>query len=151
MWGALLVGVFIFGLAYVYNYAGMAASLAFGFAKIGWAFIIVAPVLGWIGVALSGSNTSTNAMFGAIQMLVGKLLGFPALLLPTLNSVGAEIGKPVAPQTASVGVATTRFVRNEGAVIRHNMGWTFFLLGYLVVIGIACYFFFPGVVTLPAG
>jgi lactate permease len=129
----------------------MAASLAFGFAKIGWAFIIVAPVLGWIGVALSGSNTSTNAMFGAIQMLVGKLLGFPALLLPTLNSVGAEIGKPVAPQTASVGVATTRFVRNEGAVIRHNMGWTFFLLGYLVVIGVACYFVFPGVVTLLAG
>jgi lactate permease len=111
----------------------------------------VAPVLGWIGVALSGSNTSTNAMFGAIQMLVGKLLGFPALLLPTLNSVGAEIGKPVAPQTASVGVATTRFVRNEGAVIRHNMGWTFFLLGYLVLIGIACYLFFPAVVTLPAG
>ena len=111
----------------------------------------MAPVLGWIGVALSGSNTSTNAMFGAIQMLVGKLLGFPALLLPTLNSVGAEIGKPVAPQTASVGVATTRFVRNEGAVIRHNMGWTFFLLGYLVVIGVACYFVFPGVVTLLAG
>jgi lactate permease len=151
MWGALLVGVFIFGLAFVYNYAGIAASLAFGFAKIGWAFIIVAPVLGWIGVALSGSNTSTNAMFGAIQMLVGKLLGFPALLLPTLNSVGAEIGKPVAPQTASVGVATTRFVRNERAVIRHNMGWTFFLLGYLIVIGIACYSFFPAVVSLPAG
>ncbi len=148
MWGAMLVGVFIFGLAYVYNYAGIAASLAFGFSKIGWAFIIVAPVLGWIGVALSGSNTSTNAMFGTFQMLVGKLLGFPALLLPTLNSVGAEIGKPVAPQTASVGVSTTSYVRKEGAVIRHNMGWTFFLLAYLVLIGIACYFFFPGVVSL---
>jgi lactate permease len=151
MWGALLVGVFIFGLAYVFNYSGMANSLASGFSTLGPWFVIVAPILGWIGVALSGSNTSTNAMFGAIQMLVGKLLGFPALLLPTLNSVGAEIGKPVAPQTASVGVATTRFVRNEGAVIRHNMGWTFFLLGYLVVIGVACYFVFPGVVTLLAG
>ena len=150
MWGALLVGVFIFGLAYIYNYAGIAASLAFSFSKVGWAFIIVAPILGWIGVALSGSNTSTNAMFGTFQMLVGKLLGFPAMLLPTLNSVGAEIGKPVAPQTASVGVSTTRFVRNEGAVIRHNMGWTFFLLAYLVLIGIACYFFFPGVMAQPA-
>jgi lactate permease len=72
------------------------------------------------------------------------LLGFPVLLLPTLNSVGAEIGKPVAPQTASVGVSTTRFVRNEGAVIRHNMGWTFFLLAYLIGIGVVVYLFFPG-------
>lgn len=148
MWGALLVGVFIFGLAYVFNYSGMAASLAFTFSKIGPAFLIVAPILGWIGVALSGSNTSTNAMFGAFQNIVGKLLGFPTLLLPSLNSVGAEIGKPVASQTASVGVSTTRFVRKEGVVIRHNMGWTFFLLGYLIVIGIACYFFFPSVATL---
>jgi lactate permease len=138
MWGALLVGVFIFGLAYVYNYSGMAASLASAFSKIGIAFILVAPVLGWIGVALSGSNTSTNAMFGKFQALVGQILGFPPLLLPTLNSVGAEIGKPVAPQTASVGVSTTKFVRNEGAVIRHNMGWTFVLL-----IGVAAYWFFP--------
>ena len=149
MWGALLVGVFIFGLAYVYNFAGIAGSLAFAFSKIGWAFLIVAPILGWIGVALSGSNTSTNAMFGSFQNIVGKLLGFPPLLLPTLNSVGAEIGKPVAPQTASVGVSTSRFVRNEGAVIRHNMGWTFALLVYLIAIGIACYFFFPGVADLP--
>jgi lactate permease len=148
MWGALLVGVFIFGLAYVYNYSGMAGSLAFAFSKIGWAFIIVAPVLGWIGVALSGSNTSTNAMFGTFQAIVGKLLGFPLLLLPALNSVGAEIGKPVAPQTASVGVSTTRFVRNEGEVIRHNMGWTFVLLAYLIVIGIACLGLFPAIAVL---
>ncbi len=149
MWGAMLVGIFIFGLAYIYNFAGMAASLATGFSKIGPAFIIVAPILGWIGVALSGSNTSTNAMFGFFQVTVGKLLGFPVLLLPSLNSLGAEVGKPVAPQTASVGVSTSRFVRNEGEVIRHNMGWTFILLGYLVVIGVCFYFFAPGVMTLP--
>jgi lactate permease len=148
MWGALLVGVFIFGLAYVYNFSGMAASLASAFSKIGIAFILIAPVLGWIGVALSGSNTSTNAMFGKFQALVGQILGFPPLLLPTLNSVGAEIGKPVAPQTASVGVSTTRFVRNEGAVIRHNMGWTFVLLAYLILIGVACYWLFPSAFAL---
>ncbi|HEX8989807.1 MAG TPA: L-lactate permease [Rhodocyclaceae bacterium] len=141
MWGALLVGVFIFGLAYVFNFSGMASSLANAFSKFGIAYIVIAPLLGWIGVALSGSNTSTNAMFGAFQVMVGKLLGFPPLLLPTLNSVGAEVGKPVAPQTASVGVATSRFVRNEGEVIRHNMGWTFFLLGYLMLIGVGFYLF----------
>lgn len=144
MWGALLVGFFIFGLAYVYNFSGMAASLAEAFSKLGGIFILLAPILGWIGVALSGSNTSTNAMFGAVQSLVGKLLGFPALLLPTLNSVGAEIGKPIAPQTASVGVSTSRFVRNEGEVIRHNMGWTIVLLGYLILIGLLFYLFVPG-------
>jgi lactate permease len=148
MWGACLVGVFIFGLAYVYNYSGMAASLAKAFSSLGAAFIVVAPILGFIGVALSGSNTSTNAMFGKFQALVGQVLGFPPLLLPTLNSIGAEIGKPIAPQTASVGVSTSRFVRNEGAVIRHNFGWTLVLLAYLILISVACYWFFPGIANL---
>ena len=148
MWGAMLVGVFIFGLAYVFNYSGMAASLAKGFSGMGTAFIVVAPILGFIGVALSGSNTSTNAMFGKFQALVGAQLGLPPLLLPSLNSVGAEIGKPVAPQTASVGVSTSKFVRKEGDVIRHNMGWTFILLGYLIVIAVVFYFAHPRAMEL---
>ena len=148
MWGACLVGVFIFGLAYTFNYSGMAASLAKGFSSMGTAFIIVAPILGFIGVALSGSNTSTNAMFGKFQALVGTQLGLPPLLLPSLNSVGAEIGKPVAPQTASVGVSTSKFVRKEGEVIRHNMGWTFILLAYLILIAIGCYLAHPAAMTL---
>ncbi len=143
MWGACLVGVFIFGLAYTFNFSGMASSLAKGFSSFGTAFVVVAPILGFIGVALSGSNTSTNAMFGKFQALVGVQLGFPPFLLPSLNSVGAEIGKPVAPQTASVGVSTSKFVRNEGEVIRHNMGWTFVLLAYLIIIGIGFHFFSP--------
>jgi lactate permease len=149
MWGACLVGVFIFGLAFVFNFSGMAGSLAKAFSALGPYFIVVAPILGFIGVALSGSNTSTNAMFGKFQALVGQLLGFPLMLLPTLNSVGAEIGKPIAPQTASVGVSTSEFVRNEGEVIRHNFGWTLVLLAYLVLIGVACYLFFPGIAVLP--
>jgi lactate permease len=148
MWGACLVGVFIFGLAYIYNYSGMAASLAKAFSSLGMAFIVVAPILGFIGVALSGSNTSTNAMFGKFQALVGQILGFPPLLLPTVNSVGAEIGKPVAPQTASVGVSTTRFVRNEGEVIRHNFLWCLAVLVYLILIAVACYLFFPGIAKI---
>jgi len=139
MWGALLVGVFIFGLAFVFNFAGLGNSLAYGFSRIGKPFILLAPILGWIGVALSGSNTSTNALFGGFQLTIGRLLNFPVTLLPTLNSVGAEVGKPVAPQTASVGVSTSRYVRNEGTVIRHNMAWTLVLLGYLVVIGLVFY------------
>ena len=111
MWGALLVAPIIFGLAQVFNYSGMASTLAYGFSRVGTWFILLAPILGWIGVALSGSNTTTNALFGGFQYSVGSLLKMPLLLLPSLNSVGAEVGKPVAPQTTSVGVATTSYVR----------------------------------------
>ena len=75
---------------------------------------------------------------------MGRLLGFPVLLLPSLGSAGAEVGKPVAPQTASVGVSTSKFVRNEGQVIRHNMGWTLVLLGWLILVGLLYYFLLPG-------
>jgi lactate permease len=144
MWGALLVAPIIFGLADVFNYSGMANTMAHGFAQIGPTFLILSPIVGWIGVALSGSNTSTNALFGGFQYSVGGLLHMPALLLPSLNSVGAEIGKPIAPQTASVGVATSQFVRREGQVIRHNLAWTLVLLAYLILVAL----FYRGV--LPA-
>jgi lactate permease len=136
MWAALLVAPIIFGLADVFNYSGMANTMAYGFSRIGPAFLILAPIVGWIGVALSGSNTSTNTLFGGFQASVGGLLHMPALLLPSLNSVGAEVGKPIAPQTASVGVATSKFVRREGQVIRHNLPWTLVLLAYLLLIAL---------------
>jgi lactate permease len=148
MWGALLVAPFIFGLANIFNYAGMANSMANGFSKIGPVFVVLAPVLGWIAVALSGSNTSSNAVFGAFQLSVAKLLGAPPLLFPSLNSVGAEVGKPVAPQTASVGVATTSMVRKEGDVIRYNMSWTLVILAYLILIALLFYFVFPNAMQL---
>ena len=148
MWGALLVAFFILAIAYTFVFTGMANSLAFGLSKIGVFYVLLAPILGWIGVALSGSNTATNAMFGPVQMLTGKLLNMPVLLLPTLNSVGAEVGKPIAPQTASVGVSTSKLVRSEGQVIRHNMGWTLAVLAYLVLLAAVFYFLLPNVMTL---
>ena len=143
MWGALLVAFFIFALAYIFVFTGMANSLAFGLSKIGVFFVVLAPILGWIGVALSGSNTSTNAMFGPVQAVTGRLLNLPVLLLPSFNSVGAEVGKPIAPQTASVGVSTSKFVRSEGQVIRHNMGWTLVVLAYLILIAVLFYYALP--------
>jgi lactate permease len=147
-WGALLVAPIIFGLATVFNYSGMATTLAYGFSRVGTWFILLAPLLGWIGVALSGSNTSTNALFGGFQYAVGGLLRMPLLLLPSLNSVGAEVGKPIAPQTTSVGVSTSSYVRREGEVIRHNFGWTLVLLGYLILIGLLYYYVLPEAMRL---
>jgi len=148
MWGALLVAFFIFALAYIFVFTGMANSLAYGLSKIGVFFVVLAPILGWIGVALSGSNTATNAMFGPVQALTGRLLNLPILLLPSFNSVGAEVGKPIAPQTASVGVSTSKLVRSEGQVIRHNMGWTLVMLAYLIVISAVFYFFLSSWMSL---
>jgi lactate permease len=147
-WGALLVAPIVFGLATVFNYSGMASTLAYGFSRVGTWFILLAPLLGWIGVALSGSNTSTNALFGGFQYAVGGLLRMPVLLLPSLNSVGAEVGKPVAPQTTSVGVSTSSYVRREGEVIRHNFGWTLVILGYLILIGVFYYYVLPDAMRL---
>lgn len=144
MWGAFLVGPIVFGLADVFNYSGMANSLANGFAKAGTWFVVLSALIGWIGIALSGSNTSTNAVFGGFQLSVARILGAPLLLFPSLNSVGAEVGKAIASQTASVGVSTSKYVRQEGTVIRYNLPGS---LAYLViVVGIGClyYFWFPG-------
>jgi lactate permease len=148
MWGALLVGPFIFGLAYVYSYSGMGTSLAHWFSSAGAAFIVLSPILGWIAVALSGSNTSANALFGGIQLSVARLLGAPPLLFPSLNSVGAETGKPIAPQTTSVGVSTTKYVRKEGVVIRNNLGWTLVILLWLIAIGCLYYYVLPSAMRL---
>lgn len=143
MWGALLVAFLVFALAYVFVYTGMANSLAYGFSKIGVFFVVLAPILGWIGVAISGSNTSTNAMFGPVQAVTGRLLNLPVLLLPTFNSIGAEVGKPISPHTASVGVSTSKLVRSEGQVIRHNMGWTLVLLAYLILLSLLFTYVLP--------
>lgn len=139
MWAALLVAPLVFGIATVFNYAGLANSMARGVVGLGPAFILVAPLLGWVAVAMSGSNTSANTIFGVFQMSVGRLLGAPPLLFPALNSVGAAVGKPVAPQTASVGVATTGLTGDEGRVIRYNAGWTLALLTYVVAVGLLFY------------
>jgi L-lactate permease len=101
------------------------------------------PFLAWSPSSSPGPALASNAVFGSFQATVGKLLHAPALIFPSLNSVGAEVGKPVAPQTASVGVSTTKFVRNEGQVIRHNMPWTLVILAYLIGVGALYYFVLP--------
>ncbi len=127
----------------------MANSLAYGLSKIGIFFIVLAPILGWAGVVLSGSKYHHKRYsFGPVQAVIGRLLHLPALFLPSLNSVGAEVGKPVSPQTASVGVSTSKLVRSEGQVIRHNMPWTLIMLAYLILIALLFHYAFPNLMSL---
>lgn len=143
-WGGILTGLFVVGLAYVFNFSGMAYSLAWKASDLGFLFIIVSPLFGWIGCALSGSNTSSNALFGVFQLTTARLAGLPIGLTPALNSVGAELAKPVAPQTASAGVSTTKYVRKEGIVIRANLPWAIGILLYLILIGVIYAVLAPG-------
>ena len=100
----------------------------------------------------NGGAIPENALYTVVAMpedtVVGRLLNLPVLLLPSFNSVGAEVGKPIAPQTASVGIATSKLVRSEGQVIRHNMGWTLITLGYLIFLSIVFYYLFPNLMSL---
>jgi len=104
----------------------------------------------WAGsrFALVGSNTSSNAVFGHFQYSVAKLLHAPVLLFPSLNSLGAEVGKPIAPQTASVAWRPPGSSATRGQVIRYNLGWTLVILAYLILIGLFFYFVIPGSVSL---
>ena len=117
MWGALLVGPFIFGLAYVFSYSGMANTMANGFAKVGTRLD---------GAARRRPRLDRRGPLGQQHLIQRPVRGVPAVggqapagrttapMLPSLNSVGAEVGKPVAPQTASVGVSTTNYCAQRG-------------------------------------
>jgi lactate permease len=74
---------------------------------------------------------------------MGQLLGLPPLLLPSTQSVGGELGKPVAPQTVSAGVSTTEYVRREGEVIRNNMKYSIALVFVLIIISIFYWLIYP--------
>ncbi|ABL88510.1 L-lactate permease [Pyrobaculum islandicum DSM 4184] len=142
-WGAVLTGIFVISLAFVFNFSGMAYSLAYLASGLGIWFIFISPFLGWLGAALTGSNTSSNALFGPFQAAMGTLLGLPQGLLPGLQTIGGELGKPVAPQTVSAGVSTTEYVRREGEVIRNNLKYSIGLVFLLLLIGIAYLTLYP--------
>jgi lactate permease len=99
------------------------------------------------GRAVGGQHLHERAVRW-FQYAVGGIQHLPLLLFPSLNSTGAEVGKPVAPQTTSVEVSTSSYVRREGEVIRHNFGWTLVILGYLILIGLFYYFVLPEAMRL---
>ena len=132
--GAILTSIFVFSLAYTFNFVGFAYSIALYASQLGLLFFIISPFLGALGAALTGSNTSSNAIFGKIQYLTGIKLGFPPALLPIANSTGAELAKPIAPQTVSVGVTTSKYIGKEGEIIKNNFKYVLFLVSVLMLI-----------------
>jgi len=116
IWLAVVTVCLIVGLAFLMNYSGLAYTLGKGVASVGAIFVILSPFLGWVAVFLSGSDTSGNALFGNLQVVASKQLGFNPVLFAAANSSGGVMGKMISPQNIATGVSVTELKGREGEV-----------------------------------
>lgn len=132
---AVLTVCMIVGLAFLLNYSGMSYTLGLGLAGVGALFPLVSAFLGWVAVFLSGSDTSGNALFGNLQVVAARQLGFDPVLMAATNSSGGVMGKMISLQNIATGVSTTALKGKEGAVFARTFKHSVFLtllLGSLV-------------------
>jgi lactate permease len=145
---AVLTVVLIISLAYLMNYSGLNYTLGKGVASAGVFFPLLSPFLGWVAVALSGSDTSGNALFGNLQVVAARQLELSPVLIAATNSSGGVMGKMISPQNIATGVSTVGMQGQEGAVFArtfiHSIVLTL-LLGVLVFLQqYVLHFMIPG-------
>jgi L-lactate transport len=127
---ALTVGLIV-ALAYLYNYSGMTYTLGAALASLGSLFPFASGFLGWLACFMTGSDTSSNLLFGNLQVAAGHQLGISPLLLAATNSSGAVTGKMISPQNICIGVTTVGLIGREGEVLRTTF-WHSLLLASLL-------------------
>ena len=139
----LMAIVPMLGLAYVTRYSGTDAILGLAFTKTGFFYPFFAAFLGWLGVALTGSDTSSNALFGSLQRITAEQLGLDPVLIASANSTGGVMGKMVDAQSIVVASTATNQVGNEGLIFRFVM-WHSVALATIVAVIIMLYaYVFP--------
>ncbi|GFE58311.1 L-lactate permease [Geobacter sp. AOG1] len=126
----------VLGLAYIMNAAGMTNCLGLMFTKTGHLFPFIAPFLGWLGVFLTGSDTSSNVLFGGLQKATAEQLGINPILTGAANTSGGVMGKMISPQSLAVACAATGMVGEEGTLFRFTLKHSIFLT---VLVGIIVY------------
>ncbi|MEJ7831881.1 MAG: L-lactate permease [Nocardioides sp.] len=131
---AIITVMAVLGLAYVMNLSGQTTSLGAWLAGAGGAFAILSPILGWIGVAVTGSDTSANALFGALQVQTATQAGLDPVLMASANSSGGVLGKMVSPQNLAIAAAAVGMAGREGEIFRKVFGWSLVLLLFMCVI-----------------
>jgi lactate permease len=117
----------VLGLAYIMNVSGMTNSLGLIFTKTGHWFPFVSPFIGWLGVFLTGSDTSSNVLFGGLQKATGEALGIDPVLLGAANTSGGVMGKMISPQSLAVATAACGMVGEEGTLFRFTYKHSIFL------------------------
>jgi lactate permease len=106
------------GLAFVTKYCGSDATLGLAFTHTGWWYPLFAPLLGWLGVALTGSDTSSNALFGSLQRITAEQLNLNPYLIVGSNSTGGVMGKMIDAQSIVVAAVATEQKDGEGQILR---------------------------------
>ena len=125
---AIVTVMAVLALAYVMNQSGQTNTLGAFLAAAGSFFVFLSSILGWIGVAVTGSDTSSNALFGALQVQTASKAGLDPLLLAAANSSGGVLGKMISPQNLAIAAAAVGMAGREGDIFRRVVGWSAFLL-----------------------
>jgi lactate permease len=115
---AIVAMTCMLGIGYVTRYSGMDAVLGLAFTRTGWLFPFFGTYIGWLGVALTGSDTSSNALFGSLQKITAQQLNLSPILMCATNSAGGVMGKMVDAQSICIATAATNQVGNEGSIFR---------------------------------
>ena len=125
----------VLAFAFVANYSGLSATLALALAHTGQAFMFFSPFLGWIGVFLTGSDTSANALFGALQATTANQLGLSPVLTVAANTTGGVTGKMISPQSIAIACAAVGLAGKESDLFRFTVKHS---LVFAAIIGIIC-------------
>ncbi|GAA4802734.1 L-lactate permease [Actinomycetospora chlora] len=125
----------VLALAYVMNDSGQTLTLGSLLAGTGDFFAVLSPVLGWLGTAVTGSDTSSNSLFGALQVTAAKGAGLDPILLAAANSSGGVLGKMISPQNLAIAASAVAMSGREGEILRRVLLWSLvFLLGMCVLV-----------------
>jgi lactate permease len=132
----------VVGLAFVMNASGMTTSMGMAFTKTGALFPFLSPFLGMLGVFLTGSDTSSNVLFGGLQKVTAEQLGVNPLLTCAANTSGGVMGKMISPQSIAVACAATGLVGEEGNLFRFTLKHALFLTAVMgIIVALQAYVF----------
>jgi lactate permease len=116
---SLLTIAAMLALGYVTRYSGADATMGLAFANTGWLYPLFGTMLGWLGVALTGSDTASNVLFGGLQKVTSQQLGIDPVLMAAANSSGGVMGKMIDAQSIVVASTATRWYGHESLILRY--------------------------------
>lgn len=143
---ALLTIACVLGFAYVANWSGMTVALGRAFTITGMAFPFVSAFLGWLGVFVTGSDTSSNALFCSMQKVTAQSMDINPVLTVATNATGGVAGKMISPQSIVVGTSSAGLAGREGDLFRFTLPYSILITAYMGIIAIFQAYLFPRVI-----